>query len=60
MTALPVTLQDVQAAAARIKGAVVRTPCLRSETLSRIAKADIWLKFEKTCNSPPPSRSAAR
>ena len=46
MTALPVTLQDVQAAAARIKGAVVRTPCLRSETLSRIAKADIWLKFE--------------
>jgi threonine dehydratase len=27
-------------------GAVVRTPCLRSETLSRIAKADIWLKFE--------------
>jgi threonine dehydratase len=46
MTALPVTLQDVQAAAARIKGAVVHTPCLRSETLSRIAKADIWLKFE--------------
>jgi len=46
MTALPVTLQDVQAAAARIKGAVVHTPCLRSETLSRIAKADVWLKFE--------------
>ena len=46
MTALPVTLQDVQAAAARIAGAVVHTPCLRSETLSRIAKADIWLKFE--------------
>ena len=33
-------------AAARIAGAVVRTPCLRSETLSRIAKADVWLKFE--------------
>ena len=46
MNTLPVTLQDVQAAAARIKGAVVHTPCLRSETLSRIAKADIWLKFE--------------
>jgi threonine dehydratase len=46
MAALPVTLQDVQAAAARIKGAVVHTPCLRSETLSRIANADIWLKFE--------------
>jgi threonine dehydratase len=46
MTDLPVTLQDVRAAAQRIKGAVVHTPCLRSETLSRIAKADIWLKFE--------------
>ena len=43
---LPVTLKDVQAAAARIAGAVVHTPCLRSETLSRIAKADIWVKFE--------------
>ena len=41
-----VTLQDVRAAAERIAGAVVHTPCLRSETLSRIAKADIWLKFE--------------
>ena len=41
-----VTLKDVQGAAARIAGAVVRTPCLRSETLSRIAKADIWVKFE--------------
>ena len=41
-----ITLQDVQGAAARIAGAVVRTPCLRSETLSRIAKADVWVKFE--------------
>src|SRR5882762_7306049 len=46
MCALPVTLEDVQLAAARIGGAVVHTPCLRSETLSRIAKADIWIKFE--------------
>src|SRR5499427_7289948 len=46
MSPLPVTLQDVQDAARRIAGAVVHTPCLRSETLSRIAKADIWLKFE--------------
>ena len=46
MTPLPVTLEDVQLAAARIGGAVVHTPCLRSETLSRIAKADIWVKFE--------------
>ena len=46
MTALPVTLDDVEHAAARIAGAVVHTPCLRSETLSRIAKADVWVKFE--------------
>ncbi len=46
MNALPVTLKDVQDAARRIAGAVVHTPCLRSETLSRIAKADIWVKFE--------------
>ncbi len=43
---LPVSLADVRAAAERIKGAVVRTPCLRSETLSRIARADVWIKFE--------------
>jgi threonine dehydratase len=41
-----ITLEDVQGAAARIAGAVVRTPCLRSETLSRIARADVWVKFE--------------
>ncbi len=46
MSNLPVTLADVRTAAGRIAGAVVHTPCLRSETLSRIAKADIWLKFE--------------
>ena len=46
MPTLPVTLEDVQLAAARIHGAVVHTPCRRSETLSRIAKADVWIKFE--------------
>lgn len=46
MTELPVTLDDVKEAAERIAGAVVHTPCLRSETLSRIARADVWLKFE--------------
>lgn len=40
------TLADVRAAATRIAGAVVRTPMLRSQTLSDIAGADIWLKFE--------------
>lgn len=44
--ALPVSLADIRAAASRIAGAVVHTPCLRSETLSRIAKADVWVKFE--------------
>ena len=46
MAELPVTLADVEQAATRIAGAVVRTPCLRSETLSRIIKADVWVKFE--------------
>ncbi len=46
MTELPVTLEDVRLAAARIGGAVVHTPCLRSETLSRVVHADVWVKFE--------------
>ena len=40
------TLADVRAAAERIAGQVVRTPTLYSRTLSEIAGADIWLKFE--------------
>ena len=40
------TIEDVRAAAARIEGAVVRTPTMYSKTLSEIAGADIWLKFE--------------
>lgn len=40
------TIDDVRAAAARIEGAVVRTPMLHSRTLSSIAGAEIWLKFE--------------
>ncbi|WP_423602124.1 threonine ammonia-lyase [Sphingomonas sp. MS122] len=43
---LPVTLADVQAAAARIAGAVVRTPTLHSKTLSNLTGAQVWLKFE--------------
>ncbi len=39
-------LADVQAAAERIAGAVVRTPTMHSKTLSRITGAEIWLKFE--------------
>ena len=40
------TLDDVRAAHARIGDAVVRTPMLKSQTLSQIAGAEIWLKFE--------------
>jgi len=39
-------LADVEAAAERIAGAVVRTPTMHSKTLSRITGAEIWLKFE--------------
>ncbi|MDG6077667.1 threonine ammonia-lyase [Erythrobacter litoralis] len=40
------TLDDVREAARRIEGAVVKTPMMRSITLSEITGADIWLKFE--------------
>ncbi|MEO7787581.1 MAG: threonine ammonia-lyase [Sphingomicrobium sp.] len=40
------TLDDIRAAAARIEGAVIRTPTLHSRTLSELTGAEIWLKFE--------------
>jgi threonine dehydratase len=40
------TLDDIQAAAERIKGAVIRTPMMLSRTLSEIVDAEVWLKFE--------------
>ncbi len=40
------TIEDVRQAAKRIEGAVVKTPMMRSITLSEITGADIWLKFE--------------
>ncbi len=43
---LPVTLADVEAAALRLEGQILRTPCLLSRTLSDIHGAEIWLKFE--------------
>jgi threonine dehydratase len=46
MSTLPVILADIQAAAAAIAGAVVRTPTRYSRTLSDIAGCEIWLKFE--------------
>ena len=46
VAALPISLADVEAAARAIEGAVVETPCLRSQTLSQLTGADVWLKFE--------------
>jgi len=41
-----VSLNDVREAAKRIAGAVERTPCLHSRTLSQLTGAEIFLKFE--------------
>src|SRR5437868_13450172 len=47
MTAnLPVSPRDIEAAAARIAGAVEQTPARHSRILSEISGADIFLKFE--------------
>jgi threonine dehydratase len=43
---MSVTLEHIRAAARRIAGAVERTPCLQSRTLSRLTGAEVWLKFE--------------
>jgi threonine dehydratase len=45
-TTHPVTAGDVQAAAARIEGGIVRTPCSPSRTLSAITGAEVVVKFE--------------
>ncbi len=42
----PPTIDDIRAAAARIDGAVVKTPMLMSRTLSELTGAEVWLKFE--------------
>lgn len=41
-----VTLKDIEAAASRINGTVVKTRYEQSLTLSSILDAEIWLKFE--------------
>jgi threonine dehydratase len=43
---LPVTLADITAAAATIRGSVIATECNRSRTLSEMCGCNIWLKFE--------------
>jgi threonine dehydratase len=44
--AAELTLQDVEAAAQRLRGEVVDTPCLASRTLSELAGCEVFLKFE--------------
>lgn len=46
MSELPVTLDDVRAAAQVLQGQVVNTPCRHSRVLSSITGAEVWLKFE--------------
>ncbi|MFJ3234943.1 threo-3-hydroxy-L-aspartate ammonia-lyase [Streptomyces sp. NPDC086787] len=44
--AQPVTLQDIQDAAAQIKGVAHRTPVLRSRTLDELVGAQVFVKCE--------------
>lgn len=46
MTNPPVTLVEIEAAAARIAGAVIRTPTMLSRTLSERSGATVYVKFE--------------
>jgi len=39
-------LEEIRAAAARLKGAIEHTPCLHSRTLSLLTGAEVFLKFE--------------
>ena len=40
------TLQDIRAAAARLQGQVLDTPCVESRTLSHLTGCQVFLKFE--------------
>ncbi len=46
MTDSLISIEHVRAAARAIHGHVDNTPFLRSQTLSELTEADIWLKFE--------------
>lgn len=43
---MTVTFESIHDTARRLAGGIVRTPCHRSETLSAITGAEIYLKFE--------------
>jgi len=39
-------LTDIEAAATRLQGQLLDTPCVASKTLSQITGAEVFLKFE--------------
>lgn len=41
-----ISFAAIEAAAARLKGRIERTPTLRSRTLSEMTGAEVWVKFE--------------
>ena len=43
---MTLTIDDIRAAADRLKGHIERTPCRHSRTLSEITGAQVWVKFE--------------
>jgi threonine dehydratase len=43
---MDVGLREIQAAAELLRGHVVDTPCLHSQTLSDLTGAQVWIKFE--------------
>ena len=42
----PPTIDDIRSAAQRIDGAIIHTPMMKSQTLSDLTGAEVWLKFE--------------
>ncbi|MEQ1807897.1 MAG: pyridoxal-phosphate dependent enzyme, partial [Burkholderiaceae bacterium] len=46
MMSASLTLADVEAAARRLEGQVLQTPCLPSRTLGEMAGCEVFLKFE--------------
>jgi threonine dehydratase len=46
MSDAALTLDAIRAAAERLRGQVLETPCLPSRTLSSITGCEVWLKFE--------------
>src|SRR5258705_6784303 len=46
MSSSSLTLEDVRAAAERLRGEIVDTPCMPSRTLSAMTGCEVFLKFE--------------